>query len=327
MNEIYQSLLRGFSRIAVLALIGAVLVTSSNLVPLLLGPTLAPLAFGFGLAFLGLSVGDIALRVLQPEVDIQRAARIAQDKNGGVGDNLGAGLVYLGRSILAAAVLMLIVTAPRAAEPPVAALALLPTLKAEQLRWWPDHPLPSTLGGQVEQETCPSLKHWMCWNPRAQLKTSREQGYGLGQITRTWRADSTQRFDSLAELRGQYPAALAGWRWDTPSLQDPTLQLRGLILMDLRNWRALSDVPAKGERLAMALVAYNGGLGGLASDRRVCAGTHGCDPARWWGHVEHTSLKSKTAVPGYGKPFFAINREYPRNIIHVRRVRYLTLDA
>lgn len=327
MKAIFQSLMRGFPRIATLFVLGVVFLRSSEVIPLLLGPTLAPLAFGFGLAFLGLAVGDAALRILQPDVDQQKAARIAQDGVGTIGDNIGAGLVYLGRSILAAAVLMLIVTAARAAEPPAAAVALLPVLKAEQVRWWPGHPMPSALGAQVEQETCPSLRHWMCWNPRAQLKTSREQGYGLGQITRTWRADGTVRFDSMAELRGQFPAALAGWSWSAQSLQDPALQLRGLILMDLRNWNALPGIRDDQERLAMALAAYNGGLGGLASDRKVCAGTPGCNPARWWGHVEKTSLKAKTAIPGYGQSFFDVNRGYVRNVMIVRRPRYLSLEA
>lgn len=322
MFRVLESLRRGFPRILVLALIGVFFLTSSTLVPLLLGPTLAPLAYGFGLTFVGLAVGDTALRILQPEVDGQLAAKKALEKS-----STAAGLVYIGRSLLAVAILMLIVTAARAAEPPAAAVPVLPLLKAEQMAWWPDHPLPSALGGQVEQESCPSLKHWMCWNPRAQLKTSREQGVGLGQITRTWRADGTTRFDSLAEMKSQNPRALQAWSWNDQSLYDPKLQLRALLLMDLRNWKALTDVPDKNERLAMALVAYNGGLGGLNQDRVACAATPGCDRTKWWGHVEHTSLKQKTTVSGYGKSFFEINREYPRNILFVRRVRYTSLDA
>lgn len=314
MTSILRSLKRGFVRIAVLALIGAGLISSSNLVPLLLGPTLAPLAFGFGLCLLGLAVGDAALRILQPDVDAQRAALGAQSRYGNAGENIGSGLVYLGRCILAAAILMLIVTAPRAGEPPAAALPYLPVLRAEQRMWWPDMPLPSALGGQVEQEN-PK------WNPRTEFRTSRERGVGLGQITRT------ARFDALAEMKAAYPHALKSWGWDSASLYDPRMQLRGLVLMDLRNWTALADIPAFGERLAMVMAGYNGGMGGLASDRRMCAATPGCDPSRWWGHVEHTSLKAKTAVPGYGKSFFVTNREYPRNILLKRRARYLVLDT
>lgn len=317
---IWQSVKRGLRRIILLAALGGGLLSSSNLVPLLLGPTLAPLAFGFGLTFLALAVGDLALRILQPAVDPQAAAREAMHLR-----STGAGLVYLGRCILAAVVLMLIVTAPRAAvvagDPPPAAVPLLPLLQAEQRAWWPDHPLPSALGAQIEQETCPSLRSPKCWSPRAELRTARERGVGLGQITRT------ARFDALAELRAQFPRQLAPWAWEADALYDPRLQLRGLVLMDLRNWRAIQATADGAERLAMALAAYNGGLGGLASDRRACAGTPGCDPGRWWGHVERTSLKAKAAVAGYGKSFFEINREYVVNVVHVRRGRYLGLEA
>lgn len=317
---IWSSVRRGLRRILLLGAIGTALLSSSNLVPLLLGPTLAPLAFGFGLCLVAMAVSDLATRILQPGVDPQAAAHDA------IRDRCtGSGLVYLGRCILMAVVMMLIVTAPRAAvlpgDPPPAALPLLPLLQAEQRAWWPAHPQPSALGAQVEQETCPSLTHRKCWNPRAELRTARERGVGLGQITRT------ARFDALAELRAQFPQPLAGWAWEADTLYDARLQLRALVLMDLRNWRSLRDVPLDAERLAMALAAYNGGLGGLSSDRRACAGTPGCDPGRWWGHVEHTSLKARAAVAGYGKSFFEINREYVRNVVHVRRGRYLGLEA
>jgi hypothetical protein len=35
----------------------------------------------------------------------------------------------------------------------------------------------------VEHESCISLKHKRCWEPTSQLKTSREIGAGLGQVT------------------------------------------------------------------------------------------------------------------------------------------------
>ena len=67
----------------------------------------------------------------------------------------------------------------------------MPTLATEQRTHWPDVPIRSALAAQVEQETCPSLKSAKCWNPRAELKTSREYGFGLGQLT------VTQKFDNF----------------------------------------------------------------------------------------------------------------------------------
>ena len=59
------------------------------------------------------------------------------------------------------------------------------------------------------------------------------------------------------------------------------------------------------------------------SDRRVCQATAGCDPGRWFGHVEKTSLKARAAIKGYGKSFFDINREYVVNVLQVRRSKYI----
>lgn len=318
------SILRGLPRITLLLIVGGANLLVSFLPGWLMVtggimPTVAPLCFGLGLVFVGLAFGDLALRILQPRIDPQDMAMHA--RNHGC---TASGLVYLGRCILAAVVLILVVTASRADAPPAAAVPLLPILHAEQVAQWPGMPLPSALGAQVEQETCISLKHRSCWNPRAELKTRREQGIGLGQLTRTWRADGSQRFDALQEIVDAFPRQLAALSWD--NRYNPTLQLRALVLKDWQGFRLVLGAAGL-DRLAMSFAAYNGGPGGLASDRRACAATTGCNPARWFGNVERTSLKAKAAVPGYGKSFFEINREYVRNIMVVRRVRYLVLDS
>ena len=76
------------------------------------------------------------------------------------------------------------------------------------------------------------------------------------------------------------------------------------------------------DRFAFALASYNGGLGGIQADQRMCKNTPNCNHNLWFGNVEKTSLKSKVKVGGYGKSFFEINREYPHNILHVRRYKY-----
>lgn len=321
----FASVQRGMPRILLLAYLGVVNLLFAHLPELasLRGGVmqiLAPLCMGAGLVFMGLAAGDLATRILQPRIDAQDMAMHAR-RNGCT----ASALVYLGRMILVAAVLLLMVTAARASAPPAAAVPFLPMLLKEQRAYWPDMPVPSALGAQVEQETCPSLKSAQCWNPHAQLRTSREQGLGLGQITRTWRADGSQRFDALAELKASFPHELAGWSWDAP--YDPAMQLRALVLKDLQGYRLVLGTRSGGDHLAMSLAAYNGGSGGLANDRRMCAATNGCDPGVWFGNVEKTSLKARTALPGYGQSAFDTNRGYVRNVMVVRRERYVSMEA
>jgi len=202
---------------------------------------------------------------------------------------------------------------PAFADLPPRAVQYLPALKAEITTRWPDMPLPSALAAQVEQETCPSLKSAKCWNPRTELKTDREYGFGLGQLT------VTSRFNAWEEVKTM-DRGLAGWTWE--GRYDPVLQLRALVVKDRFNWRRFPDA-AGIDRLAFALAAYNGGVGGVMSDRRICMATSGCDPGQWFGHVEKTSLKARAKVQGYGKSFFDINREYVMNVLNVRRAKYV----
>lgn len=203
-------------------------------------------------------------------------------------------------------------------KPPEASLQYLPILKEEAIRGLPNvHPR-STFGGQTEQEAgpCPSKK---CWNPRAELKTPRELGTGLGQLTISYKQDGTVRFSAYDDVR-RMDESLRNWAW--ADRYDPKMQLRALVAMDrncLNNF-AKGAVPGR-DANAMMLACYNGGGGGLRSDRLVCRNTLACDPARWWDHVERTSNKSRVKWNGYGKSAFEINRDYPR-MIEQRAARY-----
>jgi hypothetical protein len=315
-----KSLLRAAPRLLTLLLFAMVNLGLSEYLPLFFGPTLTPVMFGIGLTFLGLAVGDIALRVLQPDVDVQMYAQEAMENQ-----STAAGLVYLGRCVLAGIILALTVTASRAETVPINATKYLPVLLNEQSSYWSDLKTPSVLASQVEQETCISLKHAKCWSPTAELRTSREQGIGLGQLTRTFRADGSTRFDSLTEITQQHPKELAGLNWG--NRYDAKLQLRALVLKDRGLYKQFYQTPRIDDRLAFTFAAYNGGYGGVQSDKKVCAGTKGCDSSLWFANVERTSLKNKTHVPGYGKSFFEINREYVTNILVLRRNKYRYVDA
>lgn len=210
-------------------------------------------------------------------------------------------------------------TLAHAAEVPAAAKPLLPILVQQQRTTWPDLVGPEFLAGQIEQESCLSLTHSKCWNPRAELKTKRENGIGLGQFTRAYRADGSVRFDKISELAATYPS-LSGWGW--ANRYDARYQLTALVEMDHGLYRQVRDAATERDRKAFTLSGYNGGAGGVLQDRRLCGNTRGCDPGRWTGHVERTSLKSRVPVPGYKQSFFAINREYVHNILDVRSPKY-----
>lgn len=203
---------------------------------------------------------------------------------------------------------------------PARAHQYLPVLAERQRAIWPEAPMPSFLGAQIEQETCPSLKSAKCWNPTAQLKTSREWGRGLGQVTTAYRADGSVRFDKQAELRQQF-ASLRGWT--TERWADPSYQLTAIVEMDKSIYGRVRGAATTADRLGFTLSAYNGGEAGVLQDRRLCANTPRCDESRWAGHVERTSLKSRVANPGYGQSAYAINREYVSNVLGLRRPKYV----
>lgn len=213
---------------------------------------------------------------------------------------------------------------PAPAAPPTASYAVkppytqnerkyLPVLREEIEKFWPDVPKRAHFGAQVRQETCYSLTHSKCWSPYAELKTSREYGFGLGQLTKT------ERFDNFTEARKLHPS-LKDWTWE--NRYNANYQLRTMVLMVRFNFNKFIWASDDHERLAFSFAAYNGGVGGVLSDRTICRTHDSCDHSAWFGHVERHSKKAKTAAAGYGKSFFEINREYVRNIMIVYPPRY-----
>lgn len=224
--------------------------------------------------------------------------------------------------------LLLLVTTPlvcsigsvSGAEIPPNAVQYLPLLVDEQRRQWPDHPDAATLAAQVEQETCISLKHKKCWSPTVTLQTSREYGFGFGQVTVAYNADGSERFNTWKDLRAKH-AALRDWTWENRF--DPRLQIRALVLYDHQIYRTFAKHAATPlDQLAFTYAGYNGGAAGTLKEIRLCAGKAGCDPRKWFGNVEHTSAKSRKPWQGYGKSAFDINREYVHSILYLRVEKY-----
>lgn len=190
--------------------------------------------------------------------------------------------------------------------------------------FFPDIPNRSYVPALIEHESCITLKHSRCWSATSRLKTSREEGAGLGQLTRAYNKDGTERFDALSDLRTRHRRHLAELSWET-IYQRPDLQIRSLILMTKDNFKSLYDVANLMERLAMSDAGYNGGMGGLQRERRQCNLTRGCDPGVWFGNVELHCLKSK-------KPLYAnrsacdINRHHVKDVLKYRIPKYEKLD-
>lgn len=270
-------------------------------------PALAPWGLLAAMGVYAAAISHVLRRCFFPYLDLMQVAFKAMTHP------IGAGLVFVGVCVVLAALLSLMSGSARAGELSAAdqrmlqrAEPFLPILLDEQRAWWPGAPAPIVFAAQVEQESL--------WRQRAELKTALEHGAGFAQITKT------ARFDSLAELRAQFPSALRGWGWGD-SLFDARYQLRAVVLMDYRNWRVILETADSRERMAMALAAYNGGLGGLASDRRLCQATPGCDHRRWFGHVERYTRKAMLAAHGYGEGFGCVNHRYPGRVA-ARAVKY-----
>jgi len=197
----------------------------------------------------------------------------------------------------------------------------LPTLKAQVNEVWPDFFAPNYFGALIEHESCISLKHSKCWNPKSRLKSDREEGAGLGQLTRAFKSDGSTRFDALEDAKRLDKKGLNDLRWETVYSR-PDLQMRVLILMTRANWNRLDKlIPDREGKLAMTDAAYNGGVGGVLNERRSCSLRGDCDPNKWFGHVEKVCLKSTKPLYA-GRSACDINRHHVEDVLHTRMPKY-----
>lgn len=244
--------------------------------------------------------------------------------------NIAAAIAYLALCLLTGLLWLGMTSISRAEVVHDRAQLIAPLIDQEIKAHYPDLPRYSYVGSLIEKETCPSMSHRYCWSTTAQLKTPREEGAGLGQLTRTWTKDGSVRFDALQELKAANPKALEELSWETVYVR-ADLGVRAILL---KTKDCINTFKRSGSRVKDPLVllafcdaAYNGGYGGMQSDRKLCNLTSGCDPNQWFGHVELHSNKNREKWQGYGDSAFDINRKHVRETVpfESRRQKYVLL--
>ena len=243
---------------------------------------------------------------LFPTLDIDEAIKTAQSTP------LGSALVWLGFVALLATILFLVVpSGARAENLPAGARQHLPVLAAAVEQHWPGAPLAQIMAGQVEQESG--------WKERATLKTSRELGRGLVQLTIAYRADGSERFNAYRDLSGK---TFAAWDWRN----DPynvRYQLTYLTLRDKGDFTAMRRLMVNdAEAWRAALVCYNAGKGRVLQ-RRAQAKLAGLPADRWQGGLDRAYTRGEAALL-YGRPLYQAVNEYPV-VIFKRSAKYAGL--
>lgn len=151
--------------------------------------------------------------------------------------------------------------------------------------WGLDAPV-ATFAAQVHQESA--------WNARA---VSRVGAQGLAQF-----------MPATANWIGGIDPALSGRQ-----PENPVWALRALVTYDRWLWDRVHAVSGC-DRMAMALAAYNGGLGWVIRDK-AAASRAGADRERWWGEIERFNAGRSLAA-------WRENRGYPRRILQEIEPRY-----
>lgn len=167
----------------------------------------------------------------------------------------------------------------------------LPLLRMAFLSIWPQAPLLHIPAGQVEQESD--------WNEHATLKTPRELGRGLCQMT------VTKNFNIY--LDAVKYKALKGWDWKT-SPYDPAKQLTFLAYQDRDNFTASKAINAE-EQWKITLVRYNAGDGRINARRRYAI-AKGIPTDRWTGGLEQAHSPLENSIL-YGATFWKTVNAYP----------------
>jgi soluble lytic murein transglycosylase-like protein len=152
--------------------------------------------------------------------------------------------------------------------------------------WGLDAPI-ALFAGQIEQESA--------WRP----KVCSPFACGLAQFT-----------PATADwISGAYPKELG----DRDPF-NPQWAIRALVTYNRRIFDTAVPSASECDRFGFTLSGYNGGPGWVTRDRRLCGSAAGCEPDRWFGHVEKHSRRAAWAMKE--------NRDYPRRILYQRQFNY-----
>jgi hypothetical protein len=197
---------------------------------------------------------------------------------------------------------------------------ILPNLKEKINQYWKELKYKHYIGGQIEQESCASLKK--CWNPNVELKTEREYGFGLAQITIAYDKLGKERFNNFLEAKRKYKE-LTSWRWEDRFNVD--YQLTFILLEDKRLYNLNSKL-FKDEinKMAGLFVSYNAGMGTILQRRALCERSINCNKNVWFGGLSDVHLKYEEQLL-YGQKLYEMRNRYPFNIIFKKSEKYKCL--
>lgn len=183
---------------------------------------------------------------------------------------------------------------------PIRSRPYIPILREAIQDYWPAMPLCHIPAGQVEQESG--------WKEKATLKTSRELGRGFGQLTITYRADGSERFNTYRDAV-KYKA-LSKWDWHNDPY-NARYQLTYIVLQDRANFRQMEKLRFvdAAETWKAALVCYNAGPGRVLN-RRALALAKGMPHDRWTGGLDR-AYSDKEARMLYGRSLYEAVNHYP----------------
>ena len=184
------------------------------------------------------------------------------------------------------------------------AVVYLPVLEKKIDLYWPELTLPQIIAGQIEQESQ--------WNPKATLKTSRELGRGLAQMT------VTANFNIYKDAVQMSPLKTWDYRKDP---YNPANQLTFAVLTNRSNFKQVSRwFNNDTERFAGALIAYNAGMGTVIQ-RRALAIRQGKENGKWFGGLDQVRLPYEKRLL-YGRNLGDTRNEYPV-VIFKRSDKYI----